>query len=130
MKRILSIDDEQPILQVLERILGSRGYDVTTCNDPHAAHDVFKNGEFDLITLDIRMPGKSGFEVYKEIREYADLPALFCTAYPKSFTADSEDVVAMWQEQFADGNTDIIYKPFDLDDLFAKVEGLIGTADE
>ena len=130
MKRILSIDDEQPILQVLTRILESRGYQVTTCNDPHAAMDVFKSGEFDLVTLDIRMPGKDGFELYKELREHADLPALFCTAYPKSFTTDSDDVVEMWQQQFADGNTDIIYKPFDLDDLFAKVEGLIGTPDE
>ena len=36
----------------------------------------------------------------------------------------------MWQEEFADGTTDIIYKPFDLDTLFEKVEGLVGKADE
>ncbi len=130
MKRILSIDDESTILRCLENALNAQGYEVTTCNDPEKAFDVLKSQDFALITLDIRMPGKDGFDLYKEFRQYKHIPALFCTAFPKSFNTQSDEIVKMWQEEFIEGTTDIIYKPFDLDDLYAKVEGLIGPANE
>ena len=76
------------------------------------------------------MPGKDGFEIYNEFRGVRKIPVIFVTAYPGSFDADSEAVVEMWQNEFADGTTDIIYKPFDLEVLFEKVENLIGGPEE
>ena len=51
---------------------------------------------------------------------------LFVTAYPKSFSVRNEDMLKMWKQDFADGETDIMYKPFTLDVLYQKIEGLIG----
>ena len=53
---------------------------------------------------------------------------LFVTAYPGSFNMKSQEMVDMWQSEFADGMTDILYKPFDIDVLYEKVEGLIGPS--
>ena len=87
-----------------------------------------EHDDFELLMLDVKMPGKSGFDVYNEIREFRDLPVLFVTAYPRSSTLESDQVTRMWQEQFADGTTDILYKPFELEQLYQKVDGLIGPA--
>ena len=101
-----------------------------TTTDPDEGLRLLKEDQgLELVTLDIKMPRKSGFDVYMEFRKFRKLPALFVTAYPKSFNMENDDVMQMWQEEFADGTTDIIYKPFDLPTLFEKVEGLIGRAD-
>jgi len=131
MKRILSVDDEPDVLQSIKSALHMQGYDVVTATDPAQGIEILRAEEnIDLLTLDVMMPGKSGFDVYREIREFSSAPVLFVTAYPKAFTIESDEVVKMWREQFADGTTDIIYKPFDLDALFDKVDGLIGPPDE
>ena len=130
MKKILSIDDEPTMLKCLSVALKGRGYELFTTSDPDEGLNILKEKDIALVLLDVRMPIKSGFDIYKEMREFTDIPALFVTAYPKSFTTDSDELVQMWRDQFADGTTDIIYKPFDLDSLYEKVEGLIGEADE
>ena len=130
MKRILSVDDEPAILDCLSKALATQGYEVMTTTDPDEGLRLLKEDQgLELVTLDIKMPRKSGFDVYMEFRKFRKLPALFVTAYPKSFNMENDDVMQMWQEEFADGTTDIIYKPFDLPTLFEKVEGLIGRAD-
>lgn len=129
MKRLLSIDDEPAILECLRDALTRKGYDIRVTTDPEEGLRILREEPIDLALLDIKMPGKSGFEVFREYRRVKNIPALFVTAYPGSFTAESDEVVAMWQTEFADGTTDIIYKPFDLNVLFEKIEGLIGEAD-
>lgn len=127
MKTILSIDDEPDLLKCFQDALQMRGYRVLTNTDPDDGLRVLRETpDVDLLLLDVKMPGKNGFQVYREMREFSSIPVLFVTGYPKSFTASSDEVVAMWQDQFADGTTDIIYKPFMLDAFFNKVEGLIG----
>ena len=131
MKQILSIDDDPAILKCFERALQRAGYEICVTRDPHEGLQWLKErDDICLAMLDIKMPGLSGFDVYREFRKVRKLPALFVTAYPRSFNMESDDVVEMWQDEFADGTTDIIYKPFDLATLFEKVAGLIGTADE
>lgn len=130
-KKILCVDDEPAILNCLRRALELRGYRVVTTTSPDEGLRLLKEDpELSLVTLDIRMPGKTGFEIYGEYRKIRKLPALFVTAYPKSFDAHQDEVVTLWQEEFADGTTDILYKPFDLPILYEKVEGLIGPAQE
>jgi CheY-like chemotaxis protein len=131
MKNILAIDDEPEILRCFVDALKLRGYGTTTTTDPEAGIRMLRDGaEVDLLLLDVKMPGKNGFEVYREVREFRSVPVLFVTAYPSSFTAGSDEVHRMWQEQFSDGATDILYKPFDLTTLFNKIEGLIGGPDD
>ena len=130
MKRILAVDDEEPILKCFERALRARGYYIRTTSDPDEALEILKNEDFDLVMLDVRMPKTSGFEIYGQIkRKGRAMAVLFVTAFPASFTAKSDSIAQMWTEQFSDGNTDILYKPFELQTLNEKVEALIGPAD-
>jgi two-component system response regulator CpxR len=130
MKTILALDDEPAILDCYRQALSARGYRVHVTSDPDAALRILREERPDLALLDVRMPQKDGFEVYAEIRDVRRIPVLFITAYPKSFTAESDRVAAMWQTEFADGTTDILYKPFDLATLYDKVEGLIGGPED
>lgn len=131
MKRILSVDDEEAMLRCFERALKAKGYSVTTASSAEKALEILTREDFDLITLDVRMPGTNGFELYELIRKKnKPVAVLFITAYPASFSAKTEPVVTMWTEQFSDGNTDILYKPFDIDTLTEKVSGLIGPAED
>ncbi len=129
--KILSIDDEPAILRCLAAALGSKGYELKTTSDPDEGIKMLKEDKsICLAMLDVKMPKKSGFEIYREIMDFRKLPVLFVTAYPGSFNGKSDEVVEMWKNQFADGTTDIIYKPFELPVLYEKVEGLIGGASD
>jgi len=130
MKKILAIDDETAILDCYDKALTIRGYEVHVTSDPTAGLTILREEEPDLVLLDIRMPQKDGFDVYAELRDTRKVPVLFITAYPKSFTLDSDRVVKMWENEFIDGTTDILYKPFNLATLYEKVEGLIGGPED
>lgn len=128
-KKILSVDDEDPILEILADVLGKAGYEVFTSNRSTEAFEILKQQDIDLVLLDIHMPGKNGFALYKEL-EGKGIPVLFVTGHPESFNGESDELSALWQNQFALGTTDVLYKPFTLDSLYDKVEGLIGPAQE
>jgi DNA-binding NtrC family response regulator len=131
VKNILSIDDEPTVLRCLSRALNTRGYNLEVTDDPEEGLKILKKrDDICLVLLDIKMPKKNGFEIYKELKQFRTIPVLFVTGYSDSFNAGSDELVEMWRNEFADGTTDIIYKPFDLDTLFEKVEGLIGQPTE
>ncbi len=131
MKKIMAIDDEAPILTCLQKALESQGYEVVTSNDPEEGVETLINDDSIILALlDVKMPKKNGFEIYRDLRQTRKIPVLFVTAYPKSFDIHSDSIIEMWKNEFSDGTTDIIYKPFNLTSLYEKVEGLIGTAAE
>ncbi|OGV71874.1 MAG: hypothetical protein A2340_15370 [Lentisphaerae bacterium RIFOXYB12_FULL_60_10] len=131
MKQIVAIDDEPIMLRCLEKALEHEGYKLFVTSEPDEGIEFVRtHDDIRLLMLDIKMPKKSGFQIYTEVRAFRKLPVLFITAYPKSFNAHSDEIVDMWQKEFSDGTTDIIYKPFDLQTLFDKVEGLIGKAQD
>jgi DNA-binding NtrC family response regulator len=131
VKTILAVDDETAILRCFERALKSQGYDVLVTSDPMRVSKLLQNHDLDLLMLDVRMPRKSGLQLFEELKQkFRNLPVLFVTAYPKSFSMDTQATMEMWQRDFADGNTDILYKPVDLDTLYEKVAGLIGPPEE
>ena len=131
MKKIMAIDDEASVLTCLQNVLQARGYEIITSNDPEEGTKTLLNDETIILALlDVKMPKKDGFEIYRELRSTRKIPVLFVTAYPRFFNADSEAIVEMWNSEFADGTTDIVYKPFNLDSLYEKVESLIGPPED
>jgi DNA-binding response OmpR family regulator len=127
LKRILSIDDDPKILKAFESAIQQKGYEILTSTDPNDGAKLLGEQSFDLVMLDVRMPEKSGFDVFRELKKKnPKLKVLFVTAYPKSFSVRNDDMLKMWKQDFADGETDIMYKPFALDVLYQKIEGLIG----
>jgi DNA-binding response OmpR family regulator len=131
MKKIVSIDDEPAMLKCMSQALESKGYELIVTSDPAEGLKILKErDDVCLAMLDVRMPKISGLDIFKEIRALKKIPVLFVTAYPRWFNAESEEIAEMWQSEFAEGTTDMIYKPFDLDSLFAKVEGLVGEPKE
>ena len=82
-KSILVVDDEPDVRTTLEAILTPAGYSVTTACDGQAALDVLTNKEFDLMILDLIMPGLTGKEVLEQLRyqgRLAEMPVVVLTA--------------------------------------------------
>jgi two-component system, OmpR family, response regulator ChvI len=81
-KRVLIVDDEKDITESLKVGLERQGFEVETYNDPLGALSVYKAGVYDSIILDIRMPGMSGFELFRELRKKDKKTAIiFLTAF-------------------------------------------------
>jgi len=113
---ILAVDDLIENLTLLKMILVKEGYVVHTADSGEEALDVMSKSSFDLILLDIMMPGMSGLDVCKIIKsnpEYSSIPIIFLTA-----KVSSEDIVA----GFECGASDYITKPFNNNELKARVK--------
>ena len=119
-KRVLIVDDEPVNLQVLLNHLSLQGHIVSRAlNGPDALKIIEEGGRLDLVILDIMMPGMSGYEVCRAIRNtYSlhELPVLMFTA--KNRTKDQV-------EGFEAGANDFLIKPFDKRELLARVNTLI-----
>ncbi|MFH0812446.1 MAG: response regulator, partial [Pseudomonadota bacterium] len=82
-KKILVVDDDDLVLTALEILLAPSGYDVTTAFDGRDALEKINKGTFDLLILDIIMPGMNGFELCKKIRgneQFRTVPIIMLTA--------------------------------------------------
>ena len=127
MRKILSVDDDTMILECFRQMLSQRGYEITVTSDPLKVSELLASVKPDLITLDVRMPHKDGLSLFEDLKKYDRiLPVLFVTAYQGTFNVSSDHMMKMWRDYFGDGNVDILYKPFKVEDLYSKVELLIG----
>jgi len=82
-KKILAVDDDATALGALRQILVQKGYDVSTAANGQSALEMLAKGAFDLVILDVSMPGLSGYDVCRHIRKQPttqDLPVIFLTA--------------------------------------------------
>ena len=111
MARIVAIDDEQAILDVLGRILKRDGHDVLGLTDPARALEL-DLARVDLILCDVMMPDIDGFELVRELRPRFDGPIVFLTA-----KVAEEDAVT----GYGLGADDYVRKPFGASELRAKV---------
>lgn len=102
-KRILVVDDERPIADILKFNLEKEGYEVVCAYDGLEAIELVKKEEPDLILLDIMLPYKDGMEVCREVRKQYDIPIIMLTA------KDSEIDKVLGLELGAD---DYVTKPF------------------
>jgi DNA-binding response OmpR family regulator len=128
MKTILAVDDDKWVPEVLRDALTIKGYQVLTAGSADEALRVLKEKQVDLVLLDLNMPGKNGFALLREMQEFGTIPALFVSGCSRSFSPTSEGFTDIWEHEFAEGTTDILYKPFSIDLLYEKVEALIGNS--
>ena len=115
MIRILAVDDERPIGELLRLSLNRAGYECVCAYDGLEAANLIEKETFDLILLDIMLPGIDGFELMDYIRS-TGIPVIFLTA--KNAVADRVRGLRM-------GAEDYIIKPFDVLELLARVEGVL-----
>lgn len=116
-KRILVVDDNTENIRVIGSILRQQGYNAGFAMDGQQALDILKGSfeEFDLMLLDVNMPGMNGFEVCREIRlmeRFDELPVIFLTA-----NTETAQIV----EGFSSGGQDYVTKPFQTDELLARI---------
>jgi len=114
--RILVVDDNELNRDMLSRRLRSRGYDVTVAEDGVRALALVEGGEFDLVLLDLMMPGLSGIEVLRLVREKRsreELPIVITTARDQA-----DDVI----EALRSGANDYVTKPLDFPVVVARAE--------
>lgn len=115
MVRILAVDDERPITELLRVSLTRAGYQCVCAYDGIEAANLIEKESFDLILLDIMLPGIDGFELMDYIRT-TGIPVIFLTA--KNAVSDRVKGLRM-------GAEDYIIKPFDILELQARVEGVL-----
>lgn len=115
MIHILVVEDEKPISDLLRLSLTKAGYHCTCVYDGTAAADRVERDVFDLILLDVMLPGISGFELMDYIRT-TGTPVIFITA--KNAVSDRVKGLRM-------GAEDYIVKPFEILELLARVEGVL-----
>ncbi|MEA5550464.1 hybrid sensor histidine kinase/response regulator [Anabaena cylindrica UHCC 0172] len=116
--RILAVDDTRDNLILVQTILESEGYEIDLVSDGATALQKVLQSPPDLILLDVMMPGMDGYEVTRRIRHNADLsyiPILLITAFHESSVVEGLDA----------GADDFIRKPFDTDELLARVRSLL-----
>ena len=115
MIHILVVEDEKPISELLRLSLTRAGYHCTCTHDGIEAANIIEKEIFDLILLDVMLPGISGFELMEYIRS-TDSPVIFITA--KNAVSDRVKGLRM-------GAEDYIVKPFEILELLARVEGVL-----
>lgn len=118
MRKILITDDEESLCNALSEYLSLEGYATLTANSAEEARKLL-SGDVDLIMLDIMMPGTSGVEFARQLRdnpETADIPIIFLTA------KDSDDEMVAGLRLGAD---DYITKPYNIHNVLARIEAVL-----
>ena|SRR3990167_1266329 len=116
---ILVVDDQIGMLETFTDILADRGFHVETAEDGFIAIDKVKKGSFDIIFMDIKMPGINGVQTFREIRKINEKTrVIMMTAYAV------EDLI---KEAIEEGAYTVIYKPFDMDKVIRTIERVLKT---
>jgi two-component system phosphate regulon response regulator OmpR len=116
---ILVVDDDRRIRDLTARYLSEQGFNVVTANDAADARDKMKSLAFDLLVLDIMMPGESGLELTSSLRAESDVPILLLTA-----RTETEDRIAGLQT----GADDYLTKPFEPKELVLRIQSILKRA--
>lgn len=113
MPQILVIEDDDDIAEIEQDYLEINNYIVTRAANGMDAMDLMKHNNYDLVILDIMLPGMNGFQILKQIREDIDIPIIMVTA--KNETLDKVKGLGF-------GADDYLTKPFDPAELVARVK--------
>jgi two-component system phosphate regulon response regulator OmpR len=116
---LLIVDDDRRIRDLLSRFLASEGYRVTTADNAADARAKLQGLHFDLLILDVMMPGESGFDLAKSLRQTSEVPILILTA---------RDETAMRIEGLEIGADDYVAKPFEPRELSLRIANILKRA--
>lgn len=116
MTKILIVEDEEKLARFVELELQYEGYEVEKAFDGRAGIDMVKASPFDLVLLDIMLPGLNGIEVLRRIRQTSDIPVILLTA---------RDAVVDKVTGLDSGADDYITKPFAIEELLARIRALL-----
>ena len=147
-KRVLVIDDEPNVLKVLSLALEENGYEPLCAKDGMEGFEKVKSENPDLIILDVMMPKRTGFVLFKQLRksnEYKDIPVMMLTAVADSLREQDEKQEGTFDSPFDELRESLrkaiqemreeglvkpemfVDKPIDPEDVIAKVRELIGS---
>lgn len=114
--RLLIIDDEKDYVDVLRDRLEFEGFEVVDVQDGESGLQKLREEAFDIVLLDIMMPGLDGFGVYREVQEkdgvLSHAPIIFVTAYGRTLSKKEKELIA---------GAPFVRKPFDVDELIALI---------
>lgn len=117
MVSILYVEDEVFLGKIVKETLESRGYAVRMETDGRDVVDAFKQMKPEICIFDVMLPGRSGFEIASDIRQFdKHVPILFLTA-----KTQTEDVV----KGFGMGGNDYLRKPFSMEELMVRIQNLL-----
>lgn len=114
--RILIVDDNPEIREIIRILLQGEGYDIEEAKNGTEAIEKLGQGMFDLIILDIMMPGMNGYQTCLEIRKQSNAPILFLSAKGQ----ESDKTLG-----FSSGGDDYLVKPFSYNELVSRAKALI-----
>jgi DNA-binding response OmpR family regulator len=114
-RKILIVEDDVSLNETVKDFLEISGFEPICVFDGEDAVNKAYENSFDLILLDVKLPGKNGFEVAKEIRKFSQTPIIFITSL------DGEKDV---EKGFLSGGDDYIRKPFSLKELKLRIEAV------
>jgi CheY-like chemotaxis protein len=120
LKRILVVDDEQPIRDILSKMLSVIGFEVVVAGTGDEGLDLFQDGPFDLVITDLEMPGMDGWTLTSRIKgDSPDTPVLVITGSSK---------VHVMREMKEPSANSVMIKPFRLAELKRTVQRLLSEA--
>ena len=116
MNRILIIDDDKALCELIKRSVQAENIEADFCNTGKEGLQKLREQEYQLVVLDVMMPGMDGFETLEEIRKENSLPILM-------FTSKNDSISKV--RGLRAGADDYLTKPFDMDELIARIASLI-----
>ncbi|MDK7742251.1 MtrAB system response regulator MtrA [Helcobacillus massiliensis] len=119
--KVLVVDDDAAIAEMVSIVLTGKGFDVTTAADGNEALDGFEDGMYDVVLLDLMLPGTDGNKICRRMREVSGVPIIMLTA-----RSDTKDIV----EGLEAGADDYLTKPFDPDELVARIRARVRRQEE
>jgi DNA-binding response OmpR family regulator len=114
--RILVADDDRNIADLVRMYLAKAGYDATVAHDGEETQKLIREQRFDLLILDIMMPGPDGLQIIRSLRRRSDMPVIFVTAR----TSDVDKIAGLQL-----GADDYVTKPFNPAELVARVQSVL-----
>lgn len=111
-KKVILIEDEVKLARFVEMELRYEGYDVTVCHDGREGLQMVTDGNYDMILLDLMLPGLTGIEICRRVRKFSNVPIIMLTAKDETM-----DKVAGLDS----GADDYLTKPFAIEELLARM---------
>ena len=121
MSRVLIVDDDRGLVSLLQRFLHNEGFRVYAVFDHRSGLEAALSGEYDVVILDVMLPGGSGFELLKSLRSQSRVPVILLTA-----RGEAVDRIL----GFEIGADDYVPKPFDPRELVARIRAVLRRSQE